>query len=189
MSKYNGKDNKDNLWALNNIPGYEIEKYIFCYEDYIEKLQFQLLGYELWDGAPYGRGIYTEDVLKDWGNLAKEVSEKYKPYLNRSGLTKEILDTIINVSDTKDVKIRNIYRFVNSYFKWDKDYYIFSEKSIGELLESRQGNSAEINLLLCLLLNEAGIKAYPVLISTKFSWQSHSELSIIRAVQSYYYCD
>ena len=35
------------------------------------------------------------------------------------------------------------------------------------MLETKKGNSAEINLLLTVLLQESGLEAYPVLISTK----------------------
>lgn len=173
LSKYNGKENKENLWALNNIPGYENEKNVFCYEDYIEKLQFQLLSYEAWEGGGYSKGIYDVDVLKNWDKLAEEVLINYNLYLNKSGKAKEILDSIIGSTDTKSDKIQKIYRFVNSNITWDKDYYIFSEKKVGELIGSRRGNSTEMNLLLCSLLNESGIKAYPVLISTK----SHGKIT------------
>ncbi len=166
-SKYNGKENIDNLWVLNNIPGYENEKNVFCYEDYVEKLRFQLQSYEVWETGAYAKHIYDKDVLISWDKLAEDISEEYTKYLNRTGKVKEVLDTIMNDSDSREAKIQKIYKFVKSGITWTKDYYIFTEKSLTELLNSKQGNSAEINLLTCLLLTEAGINAYPVLISTK----------------------
>jgi hypothetical protein len=132
-----------------------------------------LQSYEVWEGGGYAKGIYEKDVLKTWDQLAEDVSEENKKYLNSTAKATEILDTLFHASDTRDDKIKKIYWFVYSYINWDKDYYIFTEKSIGELLSSRQGNSSEVNLLLCLLLNEAGIKSYPVLISTK----SHGKIT------------
>jgi hypothetical protein len=172
MTKYYGRENNDNFWSLNNIPGYENESNVFCYEDYAEKLQFQLLSYDEWERSGYG-GINTISVMKNWDSLAEEMSGKFNIFLGRGGKAKGILDTLINSADTKDVKIQKIYRFVRTNIIWDNDYYIYNEKSPNELLESRSGNSAEINLMLCLLLREAGIDADPVLISTK----SHGKIT------------
>jgi len=166
-AKYNSKENKRSSWNLSNLKGYASETNVFCYDDYVEKLQFQLLSYESSDYAGYYRGSETVDVLNDWDKLAAEIWEEYKPFLNRSGKAKDILETLVKADDIKNAKIRSIYNFVWSNIKWNKEYHIYPTKAVGEVLSSRSGNSADINLLLCLLLNEAGIDAYPVLISTK----------------------
>ncbi len=178
-NKYRGQVNAENTWSLNNIPGYEAEKNVFCYNDYIAKIQFQPVSYETFEGGAYAKGLHSVDYLKTWDQLAKEQSEKFNFYLSRNAQAKEILDTIINVADTKEEKIKKIYRFVHSFISWNKYYTAFTIQTLNELLESRQGSSAEINLLLCLLLNKASINAFPVLISTKTNGKVNQSYPIL----------
>jgi hypothetical protein len=166
-AKYHGIEVSDGVWSLKEISGYENEENVSCYEDYVEKLQFQLRSYEAWEKGGYSNGIHTVEVMKTWDDLAHDVSEEFQLYLNRKGAAREILDAVVNTSDDNETKTRKIYAYVNSNFKWDNTYSFFPEKSFSELLDSREGSSAELNLLLCLLLDEAGIPANPVLISTK----------------------
>ena len=42
-----------------------------------------------------------------------------------------------------------------------------TSKTAKEFLNTRTGNAANINLFLCSMLNEAGIQASPVLLSTR----------------------
>lgn len=165
--KYNGKENKG-LWILNNLKGYEFEKNVFCYDDYVEKIEFQLLKYEAFEGGGYSNGFYEVNVLKDWPQLAKDVFEEHKMYMNRSGKAKELLNALVNTTDSNSLKINKIYNYLKTGFQWDKIYFIYPVQSLTDLLNSGKGNSAELNLLYCLLLNEAGINAFPVLISTKY---------------------
>src|SRR5208337_4037848 len=60
-AKYQEKENADKYWALSNIPGYENEKNVFCYEDYVEKLQFQLKSYMVGEGVGFSRESNYKD--------------------------------------------------------------------------------------------------------------------------------
>src|SRR5690606_35227807 len=81
------------------------------------------------------------------------------------GLAKDLLIQIIDLKDSREAALKKIFKFVQN-FNTSK-YEIFTVQNFSDLIKTRSGNSAEKNLLLCLLLNEAGIPANPVLISTK----------------------
>lgn len=155
--KYEGKTNKKNIWTLKNIPGFESENHVFCYQDYIDQIQFQLVSYESYSG--------TKDFLHTWEELGKEAWENHQLYLSRNGAARNLLSQILNGGESREGKIRKIFNYVYNFN--GKNYFIEARKGFNELIESKSGNSAEVNLLLCLLLNEAGIPAHPVLISTK----------------------
>jgi hypothetical protein len=89
------------------------------------------------------------------------------PYLNRHGVASDLLKKLALPADNEVAKMQKIYNFVKNTTTWDGKYRLYTEKSLPALLESKQGSSAEINLLLTLLLKEAGLVAHPALISTR----------------------
>jgi hypothetical protein len=161
LDKYKNASPKDNTWSLKNIPGYEHENFVYCYGDYINQIQFQLNSY--YKIERYGGE--DKSVLQSWDELATEVAEDYSIYLGKAGIAKELLLQIINLKDSREDALLKIFKFVQN-FKLTF-YNKYPIQKISDLIKSTNGNSAEINLLLCLLLNEAGIPANPVLISTK----------------------
>lgn len=161
LDKYKNASPKDNTWALKNIPGYEHENFVYCYRGYINQIQFQLNSF--YKIERYGGE--DKSVLQSWDELATEVTEDYSTYLGKAGIAKELLLQIVNIKDSREDALVKIFKFVQNF---NLTYYSkYPIQKISDLIKTRSGNSAEINLLLCLLLNEAGIPANPVLISTK----------------------
>lgn len=107
--------------------------------------------------------------MTSWEKLAGELllHESYTSYLNRRSIANNILEGIIKPADTDESKLQKIYNYVKTTVRWDNNYRMFTDKKLPDLLQSKQGSSAEINLLLTLLLKEAGLQANPVLISTR----------------------
>jgi hypothetical protein len=51
--------------------------------------------------------------------------------------------------------------------KWNGSKSIFTKLNLKKAYSDKTGNSADINLLLAVMLNKAGISAYPVILSTR----------------------
>jgi hypothetical protein len=68
---------------------------------------------------------------------------------------------------TEDEKISYIFNQVKSYMNWNKMHAFFTDGSTANAWEKKTGNAADINVILYNLLLKSGVKAYPVLISTK----------------------
>ena len=167
-SKYENKPNNKNEYSLENIPGYENEKFVYNPEDYAEQLKFQLLSYQKWEDGGYSRGIENVVTKNTWEKLSVDFNKRYQLYLSEKSIAKQILAEINIENEDRNSKIEKIYSYVTSEYKWNKYYYYEVDQSLQSLIKSKQGLSSEINLLLCLLLNEAGIKSYPVMISTRY---------------------
>jgi hypothetical protein len=71
-------------------------------------------------------------------------------------------------------KATAIYSYVKLNFNWDGFASKYTGKPLKEFIRSKTGNAAEINLFLCAMMNEAGVKAYPVILSTR----SHGKIPI-----------
>ncbi|WP_295671719.1 hypothetical protein, partial [uncultured Mucilaginibacter sp.] len=66
-----------------------------------------------------------------------------------------------------DEKISYIFNQVKNNMNWNKMYGFFADEGTVNAWEKKAGNAADINLILYNLLVKTGIKAYPVLMSTK----------------------
>ncbi|MDJ1504500.1 DUF3857 and transglutaminase domain-containing protein [Xanthocytophaga agilis] len=166
MTKYQKMGDKPvSTWALENLPALVEEPYVANYYDYAEKVRFQLAGYKkVTTGA-----VEYKSVMTTWEKLAEEVlsSTEYENFLNRGGRAKDVLSQIITPADPDAVKVQKIYNYVRNTITWNGKYRVWPEQIFSRFLESKQGNSAEINLFLTLLLEEAGLKANPALTSIR----------------------
>jgi hypothetical protein len=59
-----------------------------------------------------------------------------------------------------------LYEFVHAQFEWDGTYGLFPSHTIQEMRTVKTVNKASINMALLALLQEAEVKAYPMLVST-----------------------
>lgn len=68
----------------------------------------------------------------------------------------------------KDIKGRadSVFTLVRNRMLWNKDDEWFTQDGVKKAWNKKTGNSTEINLALCRLMNKAGINAFPILVST-----------------------
>ena len=159
-----------NTWSLENLPSLKPEPYVANPLDYANKVQFQLAGYNRRKDGVTG-GIEYVNTMTSWEKLATECLEddNYTRYLNRRGVARDLLAKAFPAGLSGDAlsKARQVYQYVQSSVRWNGHHDWYTGSGPNELLEKREGGSGEINLLLTLLLREAGLTADPVLISTK----------------------
>ena len=164
LQKETAKDNIAGHWIMNNMPSIREEPYIWNYKDYAEKIEFQLTSYL----KPNELGIHQE-VFIGWKDIIKN-------YLGYQFIEKTLSDYKTANKILKKVKLRGkrdlekieiLHRYINENFSWNKKLSIYPTQSIKDLLKTKLGNSADLNLFMVLLLREYGIRAYPALISTK----------------------
>jgi len=113
--------------------------------------------------------IYTNFYYDTW----KDVSDYF---FNADWFGKQIrhsnsyhnltVDTLIEEEKFPLDKARNIYNYVKQEIQWNKKMGFYSN-GIKKAFKNKEGNIAEINLLLISMLKYAGLKANPMLISTK----------------------
>ncbi len=170
MQKYQTQgDQPISKWMLENIPALVKEPFVANHFDYAERVSFQLAGYKK-SGLGVGTGgVEYKTMMTTWEKLAEELllTDNYTNYLNRHGVAKEIISQLLTPTDNESTKIRKIYDYVKGNFTWNAKHRIFAEQSFGDFMKTKHGSSAEINLFLTLLLQEADLLANPVLLSTR----------------------
>ncbi len=149
-------------YIMRKLPGIKDEPFMGSPVDYMQRLNFQLT-----------QIYYSENRIEDrslkWSNVIKNLKndEDFGLQLAKTVLgARPVIDEAKLITDAER-KMKFIYNKVRSSMAWNDDYSIYTDLGIIKAWESRTGNTGDINLLLINLLNEAGIKATPVLFSTR----------------------
>jgi hypothetical protein len=152
-----------NKFVMKDVPAFKSEDFITSINDYIIKLDFQL-----------SRIIYPEggivEIMTTWEKMIKELSKhkKFGKYVKRSKkLTSKLIKKEIEKIETESEKFNFVLDYVKRNYKWDGSYGKYASKTPKKLTKEKLGNCADINLFTIGLLNGVGIKATPVIISTR----------------------
>lgn len=148
-------------FEMQNIPGLDKEPYMDAREDYLQKIIFQLSGYNF-------RGARNDKYMQSWDAVIKELmnDDRFGQQLTKNipGLS-ETLKQVENL--TPEEKIKFIYNHVRQQMSWNHGTSKYSE-SVKAAWQKKEGSNGDINLVLVNLLKEAGLEAYPVLVSERW---------------------
>jgi len=149
-------------YIMRKLPGIKDEPFMGSPIDYMQRLNFQLT-----------QIYYNENRIEDrslkWSNVMKNLKndEDFGLQLAKSvAAAKPFMDEARQIANA-EAKMKFVYNKVRSSMTWNDDYSIYTDNGIIKAWENHTGNTGDINLLLVNLLNEAGIKATPILFSTR----------------------
>ncbi|WP_194775046.1 DUF3857 domain-containing protein [Pararhodonellum marinum] len=161
-------------WELTNLKSIKPEPYISNFEDYLDKIEFQLAGYKKDNSQGYGgTGPAYESVMSSWQETADELtsSDKFGGFLKNNASTKSLKE--IPLEGTSSVeRMASAQKYIQENFENSRRVGIFPSQTIKELLGSKSGTKADLNLLLLAMLRANNISAYPLLISSKGNGRS-----------------
>lgn len=163
FSQQNIEYNESNFrWVSENVPAFIEEPYMTTYNDYISKMNFELAQIRM-PQQP------VELVMGTWENINKELLEaaEFGGVVKRSNFLNKTVEELITDKSTDSEKISAIYNYVKSNVQWDGNYRKYTDGNFKRVLDDKRGNSAEINLMLVSMLQKAGLRADPVVISTR----------------------
>ncbi|HCL83351.1 MAG TPA: hypothetical protein DIC22_05210, partial [Chitinophagaceae bacterium] len=156
-------------WVKKNVPSLHEEPYTTTLENYNSRVAFQL-NYFQWS-----KESDRHDHLNTWSATSKTLmeDENFGLALNHENMwMTDVLNGVIQGSNTDEEKVRNIYNYLRDNFNTvGKEGYakegIWALSSLKDVFKKKEGNVAEINLLLTAMLRKAGIKADPMILSTR----------------------
>lgn len=152
----------DFRWAMKDIPALKEESYTSTINNHLSRIQFQLAEIR----APFN----PKNIMGTWEDACSELlkDEDFGYSLNRdNGWLNDIMDDATGRAKDNLEKARNIYAYVRDNMTCTSYSGKYLEKPLKSLLKTRNGNEAEINLLLTAILLKAGFRADPVMLSTR----------------------
>ncbi len=151
----------DYRWVQKNIPAIRSGEFTSAIKNHIARLEFQLSAHN----AP----LTPKTFINTWPALTESLlsSEQFgdpaDPVHNWLGPeVKRLIPVAVSPGDSAEA----VFRFVRDQFTCTSYSALWREQSYRQVWKSRNGSVAEINLLLAVLLNQAGMKAEPVILST-----------------------
>jgi hypothetical protein len=150
------------VWAAANLPSSKQEAYMRAPGDALQSVSLLLTSHP----DDKGKAIEMEDT---WAKLGRELANTkiyYKELDQHLGGEDTLIKHALSLK-TQDEKIAYLFGAVKSVIGWNGYVNWVPGKGIRDAWKKRSGNTAEVNAVLYHLLKNSGIKAYPMLVSTR----------------------
>ena len=148
-------------WKMEDLPPIKEEAYMSAPKDYMAALHFQLISYQ-------SQYVYHK-WIDSWPELVDKMREYYDPFMNEKTHPETILAAEPSEKGSKPDTVKALYDYVRENVESTSRGYIHPDDHPDQVLKDLKGTGAEKNMLLVNLLRRAGLKAYPLLISTRSS--------------------
>lgn len=153
--------NQPDKKAMINIPSISSEPFMTARTDNQQKIMYKFTSVN-------ASGIH-KTFTGSWENVAKlKLNDKdFGWQLERSiDGEREFIKKAKSIISIPD-RVEYLFNLVKNSMKWDDIDVTYTFNGTNETWKDKSGNSTEINLILCRLLNDADVKAYPMLVSTR----------------------
>lgn len=165
-------------WAIKDMPAMAEQDYSSTTKNYISKLEFQLSQYRFPDEPP-------QEKMSDWPTVSAEMM-KYddfgKPLLDENVWMDDELNNIVTHEMSDEQKARNIYAFIKNSITCTNTEGLFLSPgaNLQNIFKKKNGSVSDINLLLVAMMRHEGLKADPVILSTKDNGVIHPQYPIMQ---------
>jgi hypothetical protein len=156
---YNNNYNGNERWVIANIPSFKEEPNMFDPKDNLSRLEFLD-----WD--------------KSWVNLNRSLLNYpgFGSIINGGYIDDNLVKQIISGTNYAIVKVKFIVNYIKHNIVWNGQEDFLADLPI-DILTRKYGSSGDINLMLIGMLRKAGVKAEPVLLSTRGNGIVHKEIT------------
>ncbi len=150
------------VYMMKDMPAFKVEKYMLSPQNYLSRVDFELIKHIAFDGN-------TTNLAKDWDDVDKffRFDKDMGRQLKYQNYFKDKLPpSILNISDDLE-RAKAVYYFIQDHFTWNGYYRIFSDIRVKEAFEEKSGNNSEINLAMLNAMEAANLDAKIMLLSTR----------------------
>lgn len=149
-------------WVFKDVPALKQLSYMRPARNYRTKINYELYAVSV-PGQVYRKySTSWEEINKDMMN-----SDYFGALLKRLGPTKEIAEYLDVNEATDNEKIFAAVNHIQSKFSWNGRMGVYPSNEWRKNLKEKKGNAPELNFALIGILKNLGIKAYPVILSTR----------------------
>jgi hypothetical protein len=149
-------------FGLKDVPAFTDTAYIASVDNHLMGIDFQLNVINQSNGS-------SKRVFATWNEVIDRLDSDsdFGKYQKKAGRKSRSVVRSLNLPSDKTKAAKQVIDYIKNRFRWNGYYSLYASGKAKDVLNSKRGNSADINLLLTAMLQEAGIKAFPVVISTR----------------------
>lgn len=163
LKQYSGGDLKMRykVFEAKNIPPFESEPYMTTAKNFLTSIAFEI-------NSISPPNDVRKDFTETWESINRLFLEQtdFGDQLKRRNAVKGFVDQL-DKSKTRLECMVDAYNLIRSEIHWNNRNGVLAYKGIKNAIDEGQGNAADINLSLVLLLRELGFDADPVILSTR----------------------
>ncbi|MEO9891593.1 transglutaminase [Aurantibacter sp.] len=147
---------------LNDIPALKEEPFVTNIDNYRSAVKFEIESLEI-------PGSTFKNFSKSWDDVVKSIynSSSFGAELKKKKYFEDELDVELATISDQRKRLDIVLNFVRKKVKWNEYMGVGCDEGVKVAYKEKLGNSGDINLMIVAMLKYAGIKAYPVLISTR----------------------
>lgn len=148
-------------FTVKDVPALKSEPYIWCLNDFVTGVQFEI------QGVRYPNQIY-KPYTNSWEDIEKALNDDtdFGTNMKHSNPYKAETKAIVEKTNSEEERILAIYSLVREKIRWNESY-AFMGNNVRDAIKNGTGNNSQINVVLLNVLKDAGITAYPVLMSIR----------------------
>jgi len=168
-------------FEMQNVPGLRREPYMDARKDYLQKVTFQL--------SKYKKSGSEEGYMSSWSEVNKQLM--FDPVFGeqlKKNIHADELEPLLSSARSPQEKMKIVYDFVRGNMIWNRIHSKYSIDGVKEAWRKKTGTSGDINLLLVNMLQDAGLRAYPMLVSERAHGRINADYPFIDQFNSVYAC-
>jgi hypothetical protein len=154
--------NQQQTYTMHDVPALRDEPYITSDDDYLQRIQSDIIAFNPNMGQ-------RQKLQPTWPQVIRALmqDEDFGMQLKKNIPRTADLDSALkNINDPYQ-RMVIIHRYVRKNMEWNGYTSIWAMDGVKSAWKDKKGTSGEINLILVNLLKDAGLKAHPILVSTR----------------------
>jgi len=160
-------------WSTSNMPAFREEPYILSKNEHLTRLTFELEKVDF-------PNISYNDLSPTYQKLNEKllVWNYFGTHLKTN--LKSLAGEITYGTSDELSKLKKIHEYISAKIFWDGNNDITPSSTLRSVLRKKKGNSADINMILIAMLRSAGMKADPVILSTRSNGSLNQNSAILQ---------
>jgi transglutaminase-like putative cysteine protease len=149
-------------WVLQNAPAFREEPYSTTPNDYLPRITFELVGYQM-PNEPY------KDLTDSWlqKNKVLMASEYFGQAIDNCKFLRPLAQALVAQYTDPAARAAAVRELIIKNVKYDGTNRYHASGPLKKSYELHRGTAADVNLLLIATLREAGLAVVPLLLSTR----------------------
>lgn len=149
-------------YISKNFPALKEEPFVNNVDNYASSVSHELSIVKYPNSAP-------KTYNTDWESVVKLIYkfDDFGGELSKSGYFEQDIKVLTSGLASDKEKVYAIFNFVKSKVKWNQLNGFWCNDGVKKAYKDKVGNSGEINLMLTAMLRYSGLKANPILVSTR----------------------
>ncbi|HRG26068.1 MAG TPA: DUF3857 domain-containing protein [Chitinophagaceae bacterium] len=149
-------------WGMKDVPAFRAEAYTSSPMNHIERLEFQLAGYQ--------EPLTVQKILTTWPDMTERLMKRddFGATLKSAASYWPVeLEQEVKTAKSETMIANRIFSYIRDHFTCTDYSQLYLQDPLKKIAERKAGGVAEINLLLTAFLKHAGLQADPVILSSR----------------------